>query len=121
MLNFDFLDKSLGIVSLVHFLYDFSTKFSTCYILLTDQISLSGCLYFLRYWEICVLQLFVITRLLCQKFQNYSDLSNQAVFIHDQKVKKLNILRRRRAFKVKLKTFFIILKGLSVIKNCPRP
>ena len=28
-------------------------------ILLSDQISLSGCLYFLRYWAICVLQLFV--------------------------------------------------------------
>ena len=30
-----------------------------CYILLTDQISLSDCLYFLRYWAICVLWLFV--------------------------------------------------------------
>ena len=27
--------------------------------LLTDQISISDCLYFLRYWVICVLQLFV--------------------------------------------------------------
>ena len=26
---------------------------------LTDQIALSDCLYFLRYWSICVLQLFV--------------------------------------------------------------
>ena len=26
MLNFDFLEKSLGIVSLPHFVYDFSTK-----------------------------------------------------------------------------------------------
>ena len=38
----------------------FQQKCSSCYILLTDQISLSGCLYFLRYWAICVLQLFVI-------------------------------------------------------------
>ena len=37
MLNFDFLDKGLGIVSAAHFVYDFSTKYS-CYILLTDQI-----------------------------------------------------------------------------------
>ena len=35
----------------------FQQKYSTYYILLTDQISLSG--YFLRYWAICVLQLFV--------------------------------------------------------------
>ena len=37
----------------------FQQKCSTCYILLTDQISLPGCLYLLRYWTICVLQLFV--------------------------------------------------------------
>ena len=28
MLNFDFLDKGLGIVSSAHFVYDFSTKMS---------------------------------------------------------------------------------------------
>ena len=32
MLNFDFLDKGLGINSPAHFVYDFSS----CYILLTD-------------------------------------------------------------------------------------
>ena len=31
----------------------------SCYALLTDLISLPDCLYFLRYWSICVLQLFV--------------------------------------------------------------
>ena len=30
-------------------------KYFSFYILLTDQISLSGCLCFLRYWTICVL------------------------------------------------------------------
>ena len=63
MLNFDLLDESLGIVSPAHSVYDvydFLTKMgSSCYILLTDQISLSGCLYVLRYRTICVLQLFV--------------------------------------------------------------
>ena len=34
---------------------------------------------------------------------------------------KFIILRIKRAFKVKLKVFFIILKGLSVAKNCLRP
>ena len=34
-------------------------KCSSCYNLLPDQISLPGCLYFLRYWAICVLQLVV--------------------------------------------------------------
>ena len=59
MLNFDFLDNGLGIVSPEHFVYDFLTKSPSCYILSTDQISMPGCLYFLRYWAICVLQLFV--------------------------------------------------------------
>ena len=58
MLNFGFLDKGLGIISPAHFVYDFSTKNYSYYILLTAQISLSGCLYFLGYWGICVLQLF---------------------------------------------------------------
>ena len=31
----------------------------SCYILSTDQISLSDWIYFLKYWRICVVQLFV--------------------------------------------------------------
>ena len=30
-------------------------KYLSGYILLADEISLSGCLYLLRYWAICVL------------------------------------------------------------------
>ena len=60
MLNFDILDKGLGIVSPAHFVYDFSTKYLSCYILIPTQISLSGCFYFLRFWAIYVLQLFII-------------------------------------------------------------
>ena len=59
MLNFYFLDKGLRIVSRAHFVYDFSTKMFLVLFLLTDQISLPGCLYFLRYWAICVLQLII--------------------------------------------------------------
>ena len=58
MLNFHVLDKDLGIVSPAHFMYDFSTKGFLMFILLTDQIALPGCLYLLRYWAICVFQLF---------------------------------------------------------------
>ena len=58
MLNFD-LEKGLGIVSPPYFVYGFSRKiFLMLCILLTDQISLPDCLYFLGYWSICVLQLF---------------------------------------------------------------
>ena len=44
MLNSDFLEKDMGIVSPPHFLYDFFLKKGfSCYILLTDQILLSDC------------------------------------------------------------------------------
>ena len=91
----------LGIVSLAHFVYDFSTKIFLMLILLTDQISLSGCLYLLKYWAICALQWFV-NQVVMSKISK-SDLSNQAIFIHEQKCqdKNLNILRRKRACKVK--------------------
>ena len=59
MLNFNFSERGLGLVYPPHFMYDFSEQRFSCYILLTDQISLSDCLYFLRYWAICVLRLFV--------------------------------------------------------------
>ena len=57
--TFDFLDKCLGLVSAAHFVYDFLTKIFLILYLLTDQTSWPGCLFFLRYWTICVLQLFV--------------------------------------------------------------
>ena len=59
MLNFNFSENGLGFVSPPHFVYDFQEKSFSCYILLTEQISLSDCLYFSKYWTICVLQLFV--------------------------------------------------------------
>ena len=59
MLNFDFVDEGLGIVSPALLCMIFQQKCSSSYILLSDEISLSGCLvYFLRYWAKCVLQLF---------------------------------------------------------------
>ena len=59
MLDFNFSEKGLGLVSPPHFVYDFQEKCFLCYIRLTDQISLSDCLYFSRYLAICVVQLFV--------------------------------------------------------------
>ena len=49
--------RSLEIAYLPHLLHE--EKYFPCYILSTNQISLPDCLYFLRYWVICVLQLFV--------------------------------------------------------------
>ena len=55
MLNFLFLEKGL-----LHniFVWIFKKTFPSCYILLTDEILLSDCLYFSKYWAICVLRLF---------------------------------------------------------------
>ena len=60
VLNFNFLEKDLGIVSVTNFGCDVSRKmFVMLNYILTDQISLSNCLCILRYWAICVLQLLV--------------------------------------------------------------
>ena len=59
MLNFNFSVKGLAVV-LHHILQMvFQEKWFSCYILLTDQVSLSAFLYFLNYWAICLLPLFV--------------------------------------------------------------
>ena len=69
----------------------------------------------MRYWAICVLQFFV-TKLWRHKFRNKPYLFNQAVFSTCRKSqdRNLNILRTKRAFKMKQKTFFINLEGLSL-------
>ena len=85
MLNFYFLDKGLRIVSRAHFVYDFSTKMFLVLFLLTDQISLPGCLYFLRYWAICVLQL-IINQVVTQNFKVKIIFLIEPFFLHDQKV-----------------------------------
>ena len=66
----------------------FQQKCSSFYILLTDEISLPGCLYFLRYWAICALQLFVnqvVTSYIIDFEINFIFLI-EPFFLHDQKV-----------------------------------
>ena len=53
-----FWKTGLELASLPHFCMIFEEKYFSCYILLTDQISLSGCINFVRYWTVRVLQLF---------------------------------------------------------------
>ena len=68
-LNFNFSEKGLGLVS--------PSKCFSCYILLTDQISLSDSLFFSKYWTICVLRLFVNTILLIKPFYYITKTSRQ--------------------------------------------
>ena len=49
MLNFDFAEKGVGIVSPPYFEYDISRKMFLMLHSITDQISSGDCHYFLRY------------------------------------------------------------------------
>ena len=109
--------KSLDINSSPHFVSGFS-----CYILLTHQVLLPYCLYFLIYSSKCVLQLFVDQVVMSKVFKLTLSFSS-GYFSTWSKIqdKNLNILRLKRAFKVKQKVFFITFKGLLVVKNPLRP
>ena len=52
--------------------------FSFC-VLLPDQISLPGFLYFIRYWAVCVLYLFV-NQIVTSKILKINYFSNQFIF-----------------------------------------
>ena len=78
----------------------FQDKCSSCYIILTDQISLFDCIYFLRYWAMCIAIVcfpgcfvisFKINLILYLIFYLYTRLKRQD---------KNYILRKKRAFKV---------------------
>ena len=53
------IKRGLELFSLPHFLHIFKEKYCSCHSLQIDQVSSSSCFYFVRYWAICVLQLFV--------------------------------------------------------------
>ena len=118
MLNFDFLEKGLGIVSPPHFDYDLWKKCFSCY-------SLFHCLIAFTSWDIeqYVYCNCLFPRLWRHKFWNYPYLSSQAVFLHDQKFKtKISILwEKKEILTWNKKPFFIIFKRLPVTKNCLRP
>ena len=64
----------------------FEEKYFSGYILLADQVSLPGWFYFVIYRAICVLQLFV-NQVVMSWIVKLTYLSNQAIFLPDQKVK----------------------------------
>ena len=60
----------------------FEEQYLSCYILLPDQIAMSDCLYFVKYWALCVLSLFVnqvVTPQILKLKQLQPYLSNQAL------------------------------------------
>ena len=100
----------------LNFCMIFEEKYFSCYILLTDQISLASCLYFLKYWATNVLQLFVAQSVMSQILNlSMAFLSIRFSVWAKSKDEKLIILTRR-AFKMKHKAFFIIFKGFSAAR-----
>ena len=88
MLNSDFLVQCLRIVSPPHFVFDFSKNMFLmlyCYILINrpNIISWFPLLLEIAQYVYCNC---LLTSLWRHKFWNQSSLSNQAVFLHDQKV-----------------------------------
>ena len=121
ILNFDFLDKGLGIVSSAHFVYDFSTK-------------LFPFLYSINWptfipWLPLLLQILgnMSIAIVCypgcdvMAFEINLTFLIESFFLHDQKVwQKLKYLENEKSFWGEIKSVFTIFKGLSVIKNCFR-
>ena len=69
ILNCNFPEKGLGLITTSHFVHDFSKKSSLCYILITDNLLLSECQYMFQNW--------LLTRLWRHKTYNPVYLSNQ--------------------------------------------
>ena len=121
MLNFDFLEKGMGIVSSPHFVHHFSKKmFLILYFINWTNFIVWLLLLFEVFGNMCIAIVcspdcdtinFQIN--LCFKSSRFSTWPK----IQD---KNLNIFRRKRYSKMKSKAFFIIFKGLSVAKICLR-
>ena len=120
MPNIDVLEKVLGIVSAPYITYNFSRKIFLLYSA-KGRISFSDCLYFLRYQAMCVLQLFFSQVVTTWILKLNLPFSSRFSAWSESEYKNLYILRTKRLFKVKQKAIFLIIKGLSIAKNCLRP
>ena len=100
----------------------FQEKYFSCYILLSDQISLSDRLLFVEILiNICI-------ALVCEPSCDVTNFEINLIFlikpffyITKKSRRKLKYLDKAKRFqKKKKKKFFIIFKGVSVAKNCFR-
>ena len=121
MLNFDFSNEDLGLVSphrCVHFL-------SRKMVLMLYSINWPNFIvwlpYFLRYLAIYVFVIVCYPICDVMNFEIYLSFSSSRFPTWPKlQNKNWNISRTKRAFKVKWKVFFMIFKGLSVARNCLR-
>ena len=89
----------------------FEEKYISFYILLFPQISLPSCLYFQRYWEICVCSNCLLNTLDVKNFEVNLIFLIKFFYKTTSQDKNLNIMRTKRAFKTKQKTFFIVVRA----------
>ena len=98
MLNFDFLKKGLGIVSDHNLYMIFREKYFSCYFLLTDQNSLPLLLEILV--SVCIEKFFPCFDVII--FENKLIFLIKSFYYMTKKSRQnLNILRPKRAFKLK--------------------
>ena len=83
MLKFEFLEKSLSIFFLLHFVFDFHEKCFSCYILLTDEITL----IVFTSWDIGQYVYWIVCFPGCDVINFEINLFNLAICLHDQVVK----------------------------------
>ena len=102
LFNFDFLEKGLGIVSLPHFLYDFSRKiFLTLYSINWPNFIVWSPLL-LRYWKLCfAIICFPGCDIIIFKVSLIYFSSSRFSTWQKSQDKNWNILRTNRAFKTK--------------------
>ena len=110
MLNFNFSEKGLGLVSRKMFLMFYSINWPNFFVWLP------------LFFEI-IDNMFTTTRLWRHKIWHYLDLSDQAVLLHDQKFKtKIQTSwERKELLRWNKKYFSSFLKGFQLTKNCLRP
>ena len=118
MLNFNFSEKSLGLISPPHFVYDFSRKL----FLMLHSINWPNFIFWLSLLleildNMCIAIIFYPG---CDVIK-LSFLSSRFATWPKSQHKNLNILKTRRALEVKQKALFIIFKCLSVATNSLRP
>ena len=121
MCNFNFLDKGLGIVSLVHFVYDFWTEMFL--MLYSINWPKSHFIVFFRYWAICVFWnmdgfIFVF----CMDFEINFIFLIKLFFLHDQEVMTKTSIswEWKELLRWNKKHFSSFLKGFQLL-NCLRP
>ena len=100
MLTLNFPEKGQGLVFPIRSVYDFSRKMFLMLYSINDQISLSYCLYFSRYWTICVLQLSV-NQPVTSKNSKFTLPSSRFATRPKIQDKNVNIFRTKKASEVK--------------------